>query len=288
MSLLRLIARLDIKGASVVKGVQMEGLRIVGKPEEMAKRYAEAGADEILYIDTVASLYGRNQLEALLEKTCEEVFVPITVGGGIKSVADARRLFNAGADKIAINTAALIRPDLINEMAGKYGSQAVVVSIEAKRVNGGWECYTDNGRTPAVSVHGGRVQAGEWALEVVSRGAGELLITSVDRDGTRRGFDTELVAAIAPHVPVPVTASGGCGGLGHLKAVLAAGADAVAVGTALHYNHVSFAEMREAALLARNSSALFPRPQAAYPEQAKQDLHGDRGIQHREGPGIAR
>ena len=139
MSLLRLIARLDIKGANVVKGVQMEGLRIVGKPEEMAKRYAEAGADEILYIDTVASLYGRNQLEALLEKTCEEVFVPITVGGGIKSVADARRLFNAGADKIAINTAALIRPNLINEMAGKYGSQAVVVSIEAKRVKGGWE-----------------------------------------------------------------------------------------------------------------------------------------------------
>ena len=241
MSLLRLIARLDIKGASVVKGVQMEGLRIVGKPEEMAKRYAEAGADEILYIDTVASLYGRNQLEALLEKTCEEVFVPITVGGGIKSVADARRLFNAGADKIAINTAALIRPDLINEMAYKYGSQAVVVSIEAKRVNGGWECYTDNGRNRTNS------DAVEWALEAVSRGVGEILVTSVDRDGTRRGFDTGLVAAIAPHVPVPVTASGGCGGLGHLKAVLAAGADAVAVGTALHYGKVTFEEMREAA-----------------------------------------
>src|SRR3990167_1325280 len=205
MSLLRLIARLDIKGASVVKGVQMEGLRVVGKPEEMAKRYAEAGADEILYIDTVASLYGRNQLEALLEKTCEEVFVPITVGGGIKSVADARRLFNAGADKIAINTAALIRPDLINEMAGKYGSQAVVVSIEAKRVNGGWECFTDNGRNRTDSG------AVAWASEAVARGVGELLVTSVDRDGTRRGFDTELVSAIAPHVPVPVTASGEIG-----------------------------------------------------------------------------
>src|SRR3990167_6351053 len=194
MSLLRLIARLDIKGASVVKGVQMEGLRVVGKPEEMAKRYAEAGADEILYIDTVASLYGRNQLEALLEKTCEEVFVPITVGGGIKSVADARRLFNAGADKIAINTAALKRPDLINEMADKYGSQAVGVSIEAKRVSGGWECYTDNGRERT------GVDAVVWADRSVSNGAGELLLTSVDRDGTRRGFDTELVAAIAPHV----------------------------------------------------------------------------------------
>src|SRR3990167_5225008 len=238
MSLLRLIARLDIKGASVVKGVQMEGLRVVGKPEEMAKRYAEAGADEILYIDTVASLYGRNQLEALLEKTCEEVFVPITVGGGIKSVADARRLFNAGADKIAINTAALKRPDLINEMADKYGSQAVVVSIEAKRVSGGWECYTDNGRNRT------GVEVIRWAESVVANGGGEILLTSVDRDGTAKGCDVELVAAIAPHVPVPVTASGGCGGLGHLKAVLAAGADAVAVGSALHYGKVTFEEMR--------------------------------------------
>ena len=156
-------------------------------------------------------------------------------------MADARRLFNAGADKIAINTAALIRPDLINEMAYKYGSQAVVVSIEAKRVNGGWECYTDNGRNRTNS------DAVEWALEAVSRGVGEILVTSVDRDGTRRGFDTGLVAAIAPHVPVPVTASGGCGSLEHLKAVLRAGADAVAVGSALHYGKVTFEEMRESA-----------------------------------------
>ena len=241
MSLLRLIARLDIKGANVVKGVQMEGLRVVGKPEDMAQRYAESGADEILYIDTVASLYGRNQLEALLEKTVESVFVTITVGGGIGSIQDARRLFNAGADKIAINTAALKRPALINELAAHFGSQAVVVSIEAKRVNRGWECYTDNGRNPT-----GR-DARVWGIDAVGRGGGELLITSVDRDGTRRGFDTELVAAIAPHVPVPVTASGGCGSLEHLKAVLAAGADAVAVGSALHYGKVTFEEMREAA-----------------------------------------
>src|SRR3990172_6217576 len=127
MSLLRLIARLDIKGQNVIQGVQMEGLRVVGKPDEMAKLYAESGADEILYMDTVASLYGRNQLEALLEKTCSEVFVPITVGGGIASIADARRLFNAGADKVAVNTAALKSPDLINELAGHFGSQAVVV-----------------------------------------------------------------------------------------------------------------------------------------------------------------
>ena len=243
MSLLRLIARLDIKGANVTKGVQFEGLRVVGKPEEMAQRYAEQGADEILYIDTVASLYGRNQLESLLEKTCESVFVPITVGGGIGSIQDARRLFNAGADKIAVNTAALKRPALINEMAEHFGSQAVVVSIEAKRIGGrrAWESYVDNGRQRT------GMDVVRWAHDAVTAGAGELLLTSVDRDGTRRGFDTELVAAIAPHVPVPVTASGGCGSLEHLKAVLRAGADAVAVGSALHYGKVSFEEMREAA-----------------------------------------
>ena len=265
MSLLRLIARLDIKGANVTKGVQFEGLRVVGKPEEMAQRYAEQGADEILYIDTVASLYGRNQLEALLEKTCESVFVPITVGGGIRSLQDARRLFNAGADKIAINTAALKRPDLINELAGHFGNQAVVVSIEAKRVNGGWECYTDNGRNRSER------DAVAWAFDSVGRGAGELLLTSVDRDGTRRGFDTELIAAIAPHVPVPVTASGGCGSLEHLKAVLRAGADAVAVGSALHYGKVSFEEMRAAAVeirSLRHPLTLLERPSSGVAEIA--------------------
>lgn len=245
-SLLRLIARLDIKGKNVVKGVQMEGLRVVGDPAEMAKQYAESGADEILYIDTVASLYGRNQLEALLEKTCLEVFVPITVGGGIKSLSDARRLFNAGADKIAINTAAIERPDLINELAEYYGRQAVVVSIEAKRTADGWECYTDNGRNRT-----GR-NALDWASESVSRGAGELLITSIDRDGTRRGFDVDLVRSIAPLVSVPVIAGGGMWTMEHLKSVLHDGkADAVAVASALHYGKVTFQEMRTAAAQVR-------------------------------------
>jgi len=267
MSLLRLIARLDIKGANVVKGVQMEGLRVVGKPAEMAKHYAETGADEILYIDTVASLYGRNQLEALLEKTCEEVFVPITVGGGIASKADARRLFNAGADKIAVNTAALKRPDLINELADHFGRQAVVVSIEAKRTGDGlWECYTDNGRQRT------GMDVARWASDAVARGAGELLITSVDRDGTRKGFDTELIAAIAPHVPVPVTASGGLGGLEHLRSVLVDGkADAVAVASALHYGKVTFEEMRAVCVgisSLRHPLTLFPRPSACIAEVA--------------------
>lgn len=272
MSLLRLIARLDIKGANVVKGVQMEGLRVVGKPEEMAERYAKSGADEILYIDTVASLYGRNQLEALLEKTCLEVFVPITVGGGIASIQDARRLLNAGADKIAVNTAALKRPELINELADHFGRQAVVVSIEAKRVNGGWECYTDNGRN-----HAGRDAVG-WGNDAVRRGAGELLVTSVDRDGTRKGCDVELIAAIAPRVPVPVTASGGLGSLEHLRNVLVEGkADAVAVGSALHYGKVTFEEMRRSVSLFRHSLALFPHPgpgvaEIPGPEQRPQAL----------------
>ena len=239
MSLFRLIARLDIKGRNVVKGIQMEGLRVVGEPAEMAQRYAEGGADELLYIDTVASLYGRNQLEALLEKTVESVFVPVTVGGGIASVSDARRLFNAGADKIAVNTAALKRRELIDELAGKFGNQAVVVSIEAKRVNGGWECYSDNGRSPS------GISATAWALEAVKRGAGELLLTSIDRDGTRRGFDTDLVAAIAPNVSVPVTASGGMGCAEHLKEVVKRGrADAVAIASVLHYGKCSIQELR--------------------------------------------
>ena len=274
MSLLRLIARLDIKGKNVVKGICMEGLRVVGDPAEMAKRYAESGADEILYLDTVASLYGRNQLEALLEQTTDEVFVPVTVGGGIASKADARRLLNAGADKIAVNTAALRRPDLINELADHFGSQAVVVSIEAKRVNGGWECYTDNGRNRTER------DAVAWALDSVERGAGEILLTSVDREGTRRGFDNLLIAAIAPHVPVPVTASGGLGSLGHLRSVLTEGkADAVAVGAALHAGAVDFPTMRaEARLLRGHALGFVEAPVRTKPQQPEQQLHGDRGV----------
>ena len=240
MSLLRLIARLDIKGTNVVKGVSFEGLRIVGKPKELATKYAESGADELLYIDTVASLYGRNQLEELLESTTDDVFIPVTVGGGIRTRADADRLFRAGADKVAINTAVVSRPAFIRELTAAYGAQALVVSIEAKRRNGGWEVFTDGGRQPA-----GR-NAVEWALEVVELGAGELLITSVDRDGTRRGFDVELISKIAPRVPVPVVASGGMGSLEHLRTVLEDGkADAVAVASMLHYSKISFPEMRQ-------------------------------------------
>lgn len=241
MSLLRLIARLDIKGENVIKGVQMEGLRVIGKPEELAQKYATDGADEIIFLDTVASLYGRNNLTELLERTAEEVFIPITVAGGVRCLSDVKRLLGSGADKVGINTAAIRTPELIDRCAASVGCQGIVISIEAKRTPaGGWEAYTDNGRERT-----GR-DAIAWSREAVDRGAGEILITSVDRDGTLRGFDLELVNAISD-LPVPVTACGGMGTLGHLQDVLEAGADAVAMASVLHRNKVTFEEMRDAA-----------------------------------------
>lgn len=238
MSLLRLIARLDIKGPNVVKGIRMEGLRVIGSPQALAEKYAMAGADELLYIDQVASLYGRNQLEELLERTTERVFIPVTVGGGISSLADVRRLLNAGADKVAINTAAIRRPDLINEIADRYGNQCVVVSIEAKRTASGWECYTDCGRERT------GISAPEWAAGAVLRGAGEILLTAIDRDGTMKGMDCELMATLKD-LPVPVVACGGLGTVAHAKEVLRAGADAVAMASALHYGKVDIERMRD-------------------------------------------
>lgn len=242
MSLLRIIARLDIKGPNVVKGIQMEGLRVVGKPEALASKYAQT-MDELLYIDTVATLYGRNQLHGLLESTCEEVFIPITVGGGIKDVASVKAILRAGADKVAINTAAIQRPRLIPEVVDACGSQALVVSIEAKKTSGGWEAYTDNGRERT-----GR-DAVKWAFEAVRLGAGEILLTSVDRDGTCKGMDVDLIRAVAPNVPVPVTACGGCGSVEHFRQALEAGrADAVAVGAALHRGLLDGPQMRQGGL----------------------------------------
>lgn len=232
----RLIPRLDIKGPNCVKSIAFEGLRVVGEPGALARKYAKE-ADEIIYLDTVASLYGRNQLAALLEQTTSEVFIPVTVGGGIGSLQDARRVLNAGADKVAINTAAIKRPELITELAGYFGSQAVVVSIEAKRQPaGGWEAYTDNGRERS-----GR-DAVAWAAECVERGAGEILITSVDRDGTRRGFDLDLIRAVAG-LPVPVVASGGMGSIEDARSAYEAGA-CVAIASVLHYNKLTLKEIR--------------------------------------------
>ncbi len=233
----RIIPRLAVKGANVIVTVNLEGLRVVGKPADLARRYAE-DADEILFMDAVASLYGRNHLESLIEETCEEVFVPITVGGGIASCGTARSLLRAGADKVALNTAAIATPDLITRITDQSGRQAVCVSIEAKRVNGGWEAYTEGGRQKTGK------DAVVWAHEAVSLGAGELLITSVDREGMRRGCDLELIAAIAPHVPVPVIAHGGIASAQDVQAVAGLGACA-ALSSALHTGAQTVAGLRD-------------------------------------------
>jgi imidazole glycerol-phosphate synthase subunit HisF len=241
----RLIARLDIKGPNLIKGVHLEGLRVIGDPQVFARRYYEQGADELLYIDIVASLYGRSKLTEIVRRASQDVFVPMTVGGGIRSVDDVKDLLRAGADKVAINTAAVRRPELVTEVSRRFGSQAMVLSIEAKQQGDGrWEVYTDCGRERS------GVDAVEWARRGVELGAGEVLVTSIDREGTRKGLDVELVRAVAAVVDVPVIASGGYGQPDHLTQAVHAGADAVAVADALHYERTTLPQLRAHALSA--------------------------------------
>jgi len=242
MSNVRLFARLDVKGPNLVKGVHLEGLRIMGDPQEYARRYYEQGADELIYIDIVASLYGRNNLTEIVRHAAHDVFVPMTVGGGIRNLEDVRDLLRAGADKVAINTAAVKRPELLTEVSRRFGSQCMVLSIEAKsQGQGAWEAYTDCGRERS------GLDAVEWARRGVELGAGEILVTSIDREGTRKGFDLPLVQAIAAAVSVPVIASGGYGETRHLAEVVSQGADAVAFADALHYGRTTIPQLREAA-----------------------------------------
>ncbi len=240
----RLIARLDVKGANLIKGVHLEGLRIIGDPQEYALRYFEQGVDELIYLDIVASLYGRSKLLDIVRRTAHDVFVPLTVGGGVRSVEDVRDLLRAGADKVAINTAAVHRPKLITEVARRFGSQCIVLSIEAKqRSKGSWEVYTDCGREQT------GMDAVEWARQAAAFGAGEVLITSIDREGTRKGYDVALTRAISDVVDIPVIASGGYGNDKHLFDVVhAGGADAVAIADALHYDRTNLLKIRAAAL----------------------------------------
>jgi cyclase len=246
MSNIRIIPRLDIKGSNLIKGVRLEGLRVVGDPQEYALRYYEAGADELIYMDIVASLYGRNNLSDIISRAAENVFIPITVGGGIRSVDDARHILRSGADKVAINTAAVGKPELISEVANRFGSQAMVLSIEAKQIGpSSWEAYTDNGRERT------GMDVIEWAHRAVSLGAGEILLTSVDREGTRKGFDIDLLRHVSQVVSVPVIASGGMGSTENFIAAVQEGlADAVAMADVLHYNRMSLKDIREAALSA--------------------------------------
>ncbi len=241
---IRLIARLDVKGANLIKGIRLEGVRVIGDPGEYARAYYQQGVDELLYVDAVASLYQRNSLKEIVRRASEDVFVPMTVAGGVRSIQDVEELLRAGADKVAINTAAVRRPALIHEVSRRFGSQCMVLSIEAKSTgNGRWEAHVDSGREPT------RLEVLEWARRAVDLGAGEILLTSVDREGTRTGFDCALVRRVASAVPVPVIASGGMGSLAHLREVVEQGeADAVAFADILHYRRLSLAQIRSFAL----------------------------------------
>jgi imidazole glycerol-phosphate synthase subunit HisF len=242
MAGVRVIPRLDIKGANLVKGINLEGLRVLGKPEDFARRYSDQGADELIYVDIVASLYQRNNLAEIVERTAADIFVPLTVAGGIRTTEDIARLLRAGADKVAINTAAVARPEFLREASRMFGSQCVVLSIEAKRQGPGvWEAYTDNGRERTSR------DAVAWAREGVDLGAGEVLITSVDQEGTGRGYDIELVRLIATQVAVPVIACGGAGSPADVVEVVRNGkADAVSMARILHYGNFDIAAVKRA------------------------------------------
>jgi cyclase len=229
---LRVVPRLDIKGPNLVKGIHLEGLRVLGKPERFARHYYEHGADELLYVDIVASLYGRNSLLPIIERTAREVFIPLTVGGGLRTIEDIRTVLRAGADKVALNTAAVRRPEFIREASRKFGSSTIVVSIEAiRQADGTYEAYTDNGREKT------GLNVIEWAQTAAELGAGEVLITSVDREGTGQGFEIELTRRVAELVSIPVIAGGGAGTVEHIVEAAARGkVQAVALASILHYN----------------------------------------------------
>ena len=240
---IRLIARLDIKGPNLIKGIHLEGLRVLGSPNDHAIRYYLQGIDELIYMDCVASLYGRNHLGEIIKSAAKDIFVPMTVGGGIRSVEDATQILRAGADKVAVNTAVVSNPLLITEIASRFGSQCMVLSIEAKQNGPGrWEVYTNNGRERT------GLDVIEWVKRGVDLGAGEILLTSVDREGTRKGFDIPLVKAVSQEVSVPLIA---CGGMGQpsdlIDVVLDGFADAVAMADILHYKRFQISEIRCAA-----------------------------------------
>jgi cyclase len=235
----RIIPCLDVKDGRVVKGINFLQLRDAGDPVEQAAAYDAQGADEICYLDISASPEGRSTLVDVVARTADQVFAPLTVGGGVRSIADAERLLDAGADKIAMNTAAIRSPDLISACAARFGSQAIVVAVDAKRrPDVGWEVYSHGGRMPE------HLDAVDWCRRIADLGAGELLLTSMDRDGTGTGYDTELVGEVARAVSIPVIASGGVGELAHLALGLEAGADAVLAASIFHFGKHTIAEAK--------------------------------------------
>lgn len=237
---MRVIARLDVKNNYVIKGIHLEGLRKVGEPNQLAKAYYEAGIDEIVFIDAVASLYNRNNLFSVIQKASEEVFVPITIGGGLRNLSDVEQALDAGADKVALNTAAIREPNLIKKVAKRYGSQCVVASVQAKRTSSGWEAYMETGREKT------GVQVLDWVKRLQDLGAGEILLTSVDQEGTKSGFDLPLVRAVNESVSIPVVVSGGYGQPKHIQELLeVTEPSGICFASVLHYKTTSVEALRQ-------------------------------------------
>ncbi len=236
----RVIARMDIKSSNLIKSINLEGLKIIGNPNEYAKKYYEEGADEILFMDCVATLYGRNNLSEIINQSTKDIFIPIAVGGGIRSLDDVKMMLNSGADKVAVNTAAVNDPQFITVLANLIGSQSIIISIEAKKRDQNWEVYTSNGRDPTGK------DVVEWAKEVEKLGAGEILLTSIDQEGTRKGFDIELVKAVTSVTNLPVICSGGFGRIDHAKKLIdSCQISAIALADALHYKRHKLFEIKK-------------------------------------------
>lgn len=235
----RIIPCLDVTNGRVVKGVNFVDLIDAGDPVEIAKKYNDQGADELTFLDITASSDNRDLILGIIERVAEQVFIPLTVGGGVRAVNDVRRLLNAGADKVSINTAAINNPSLVSNAADRFGSQCIVVAIDAKKTGNDWEIFTHGGRNPT------GLNAISWAKEMVRRGAGELLITSMDKDGTKSGFDNVLNAAISSEVDVPIIASGGVGNLDHLvDGIIEGKADAVLAASIFHFGEYTITEAK--------------------------------------------
>lgn len=241
---MRIIARLDIKNRNLIKGINLEGLRVLGTPNNFALKYYNEGIDELIFMDSVASLYGRNNLYEIIFEASKNIFIPLTVGGGIRSLEDAKKAFNAGADKITVNTAAVENPNLINDLSEKFGSQSLVLSVEAKKISeDNWEVFTNNGRQET------GINVIDWISNAATRGIGEILLTSVDMEGTRKGFDYELLQKVTKKVQVPVIASGGFGNPEHMiKAFSNCAIDAIAIADALHFNRYKINELKDIAI----------------------------------------
>jgi len=237
---MRIVPRLDIKGPNLIKSINLEGLRIVGNPNLYAIDYYNQGADELIFMDLVASLYNRNSLHDIIKLACKNIFIPFTVGGGIRSVDDALKIFDSGADKISINTKAVQSPNLISQLSKRFGSQAIVLSVEAKKTSDfKWQVYIESGRQQT------NLEVIEWIKKAADLGVGEILLTSVDREGTCKGFDIDLIKSVSEVTKVPIIASGGFGKLEDIDLACIAGADAISIGHMLHYKKIQLKEIRD-------------------------------------------